>query len=92
MDNNRYHLRKNSKLMIKIDNQKNEDIDAITIFKPNKNKICNPVKLYENTDILDKRDDKKKIKVSTIIISIILVLVVIFLSVLIFILLREVKS
>ena len=53
-----YRLRKNNKLMLRVDNQENNDIDAITVFKPSNSKACNPVKLYEETEKEEKENNK----------------------------------
>ena len=52
----RKRLGKSSKVMLKIDNQSNDDIDAIEIFKPSTGGMCNPVKLYEDTE--EDNEDK----------------------------------
>ena len=66
--NTRSRLRKSSKLMLRIDNQENNDIDAISLFKPNDSKSCSPVRLYQETDN-EEICSRPKIKADSIILT-----------------------
>ena len=67
--NTRSRLRKSSKLMLRIDNQENNDIDAISLFKPNDSKSCSPVRLYQETDNNEELCSRPKIKADSIILT-----------------------
>ena len=86
-------LRKSNKLMLRIDNQENNDIDAIEIFKPSNSKACSPVKLYGEIENMNKEKEKDgKEKIWAILLSIILIIGIIGLIALMLFLFKEFRS
>lgn len=50
-------LARNNKLMFRVDNMENNDIDSLEVFKPRDSKDCSPLRLYE--DHTDDIEEKK---------------------------------
>ena len=72
-------LNVSNKLMLRIDNLKNDDINSIEIFKPKEGRNCNIAKLYDTEKEKDGKKKDKNSKNNNVLISSLLILGIIFL-------------